>query len=66
MREGRFWGDTPSVAPYAMAAAGMDILLETGMQSIYTHNQRFLRGSSTRGLQAALVSHGEESVARRP
>lgn len=56
----RFWGGTPSVAPYAAAAAGLEVLSDTGIEAIYAHNQRLL----TRFLDAlprrALVSHGKE------
>ena len=38
----RFWGGTPSVAPYAAAAAGLEVLLETGIEAVSAHNQRLL------------------------
>ncbi len=38
----RFWGGTPSVAPYAMATAGFAILAEAGVETIFAHNQRLL------------------------
>ena len=38
----RFWGGTPSVASYAMAAAGFEILAEVGVETIFAHNQRLL------------------------
>ncbi|MEQ8935801.1 MAG: aminotransferase class V-fold PLP-dependent enzyme, partial [Amphiplicatus sp.] len=38
----RFWGGTPSVAPYAAAAAGFKILAETSIETIFAHNQRLL------------------------
>ncbi|MEQ8178320.1 MAG: aminotransferase class V-fold PLP-dependent enzyme [Amphiplicatus sp.] len=38
----RFWGGTPSVAPYAAAAAGFEILAEAGIHAIFAHNQRLL------------------------
>jgi kynureninase len=56
----RFWGGTPSVAPYAVAAAGLEVLHEAGVPAICAHNQRLL----TRLLEAlprgALASHGKE------
>lgn len=38
----RFWGGTPSVAPYAMAAAGSELLAEVGAGAVFAHNQRLL------------------------
>ena len=40
----RFWGGTPSVAPYVMAAASVRLLAGIGIPAIFTH---------TRGLQRA-------------
>lgn len=38
----RFWGGTPSVAPFAAARAGFDILAGVGVEAIYRHNQGLL------------------------
>lgn len=38
----RFWGGTPSVAPFAAAAAGAETLAETGIEPIFAHNQTLL------------------------
>jgi len=38
----RFLGGTPSVAPYAMAAASLKVLSEIGVDRIYAHNQALL------------------------
>lgn len=35
----RFWGGTPSVAPYALASAGIDSILSLGVNRISAHNQ---------------------------
>jgi len=53
----RFWGGSPSVAPYAAATAGLEVLLETGIEAVSAHNQRLL----TRLLESlppgAVLSH---------
>lgn len=36
----RFWGGTPSVAPFAIASAGADILRRTGVRAVALRNQR--------------------------
>jgi kynureninase len=36
----RFWGGTPSVAPYVVAAASLRVILELGVDSILAHNRR--------------------------
>lgn len=38
----RYWGGTPSVAPYAIATAGFEILAEAGVDAIYAHSQQLL------------------------
>lgn len=39
----RFWGGTPSVAPYAIASAGLAAIEAAGVGAIHAHNQRLIR-----------------------
>ena len=36
----RFWGGTPSVLPYVIAANSIQLIREIGVDTIYAHNQR--------------------------
>jgi kynureninase len=56
----RFWGGTPSVAPYAVAAAGLEVLHEAGVPAICAHNQRLLTRLLDALPRGALASHGKE------
>lgn len=38
----RFWGGTPSVAPFAIAAAGLEALAGVGVDAIAAHRERLL------------------------
>jgi selenocysteine lyase/cysteine desulfurase len=38
----RFWGGTPSVAPYVIAAASLRVIAGLGVQSILAHNRRLI------------------------
>ncbi len=38
----RFWGGTPSVAPYALATAGIDLIHEAGVATILAHNRALI------------------------
>jgi selenocysteine lyase/cysteine desulfurase len=38
----RFWGGTPSIAPYAIATAGIDTILSLGPPEILAHNRRLV------------------------
>lgn len=38
----RYWGGTPSVAPFAVAAAGFEALAAVGVEAIHAHNQKLL------------------------
>ena len=53
----RFWGGTPSVAPYAMAVAGLEVLLETGIEAVSAHNQRLLTRLLESLPDGAILSH---------
>ncbi len=39
----RFWGGTPSVAPFALAGAGLDAIAEAGVARIRAHHERLIR-----------------------
>lgn len=39
----RFWGGTPSVAPFALARAGVDAISAAGVLNVRAHNQRLIR-----------------------
>ncbi len=53
----RFWGGTPSVAPYATAVAGLEVLLETGIEAVSAHNQRLLTRLLESLPDGAILSH---------
>ncbi|MEX0645347.1 MAG: aminotransferase class V-fold PLP-dependent enzyme, partial [Parvularculaceae bacterium] len=56
----RFMGGTPSVAPFAAAAAGARILADAGIEAIHAHNQRLIGRLIAALPQGALRSHGKE------
>jgi kynureninase len=56
----RFWGGTPSVAPYVTAIAGLEVLIETGIDRIWAHNQGLLSRLTNALPQRALISHCKE------
>lgn len=39
----RFWGGTPSVLPYTLAANSINTLLNIGLEDIYSHNRQLNR-----------------------
>ena len=39
----RFWGGTPSIAPYAVAAQSMQVLADIGIAAMRAHNRELLR-----------------------
>jgi len=39
----RFWGGTPSIAPYALAAHGIGVLADIGLAAIQAHNRTLCR-----------------------
>jgi kynureninase len=39
----RFWGGTPSVAPFVMAAASLRHIQQLGVEEIHAHNRRLVR-----------------------
>lgn len=56
----RYWGGTPSVAPYAAAAAGFEALAGFGVEAIFAHDQALLAQLIAGLPQGALLSHGRE------
>ncbi|WJG09628.1 aminotransferase class V-fold PLP-dependent enzyme [Aliiglaciecola sp. LCG003] len=40
----RFWGGTPSIAPYALALGGVKTILDIGVEQVYAHNRQLLSG----------------------
>lgn len=53
----RFWGGTPSVAPYAIAAAGQAIIADTGVATIERGNQALLDRLLATLPEEAFLSH---------
>jgi kynureninase len=47
----RFWGGTPSIAPYVVAAASLRVIRELGVDAILAHNRRLI-ASFTEALPA--------------
>jgi len=39
----RFWGGTPSVAPYALAQNGINTILEIGVAKVFEHNRELAK-----------------------
>jgi len=39
----RFWGGTPSIAPYVVAAASLKVIREIGVNAIFEHNRRLMQ-----------------------
>ncbi|MEZ5894317.1 MAG: aminotransferase class V-fold PLP-dependent enzyme [Parvularculaceae bacterium] len=57
----RFWGGTPSVAPYAGARAGQAIIAAAGVEKIHAHNQHLLSrlfGALPQGAIASATKEG--------
>jgi len=38
----RFWGGTPSIAPYVLATAGLKLIADTGVAYVLAHNRRLI------------------------
>jgi selenocysteine lyase/cysteine desulfurase len=55
----RFWGGTPSVAPFVVAAAGFRALADVGIDAICAHNQQLLTRLFNGLPTGAVRSHGE-------
>ena len=48
----RFWGGTPSIAPYALATAGIDLIAETGVAGVLAHNRTLIARIASRADEA--------------
>lgn len=66
----RFWGGTPSVAPFALAAAGIVAISAAEVRAIRSHNQRLIR-RLIEGVDAANILsetraglHGSSAILR--
>jgi selenocysteine lyase/cysteine desulfurase len=40
---GRFWGGTPSIAPFAVAAVGIRIIARLGIEAVRAHNRELMQ-----------------------
>ena len=58
----RFTGGTPSIAPFAGAIAGLEILNEVGAEKIFAHNQSLLNQLKDGLPKASLRSTGDRSA----
>jgi len=53
----RFWGGTPSVAPYAIATAGLELLAALGIDAVLAHNRALIQAfieAAPRSLRARI------------
>lgn len=55
----RFWGGTPSIAPFAAARAGFDILREVGVDAVSVHAQSLLSRLLDALPSEAILSHAK-------
>lgn len=56
----RYWGGTPSIAPFAVARAGFEILGDVGVEAISAHNQALLSRLVEALPARAFLSHVKE------
>ncbi|HXI86602.1 MAG TPA: aminotransferase class V-fold PLP-dependent enzyme [Parvularculaceae bacterium] len=56
----RYWGGTPSIAPFVLAAAGSKIIGEAGVEAIFAHTQRLLSRFVDAMPREAVLSHARE------
>ncbi len=52
----RFWGGTPSIAPFVLASAAVELLLGIGVEAIYAHNQALISQLHDRVPSAVIAS----------
>lgn len=52
----RFWGGTPSIAPYVAGRCGIEELLREGIEAIHTHNQELIDRLHAALPEAAIAS----------
>lgn len=55
----RYWGGTPSVAPYALAAGACRTLADVGVAAIHAHNQALLTRLAEGLPPSAIISHAK-------
>lgn len=53
----RFWGGTPSIAPYVLAAHGIEALLDFGIDAVQYHNQALIERLHAQWGRDAIASH---------
>jgi selenocysteine lyase/cysteine desulfurase len=55
----RFWGGTPSVAPFVLATAGIDTIVGIGQSEILEHNRRLIEAFAQRaGIAIDMANRG--------
>lgn len=59
-RAARFWGGTPSVAPFAIARAGIDAVARGGIARVSAHNQGLLDRLLAATPESAVASHARK------
>ncbi len=57
----KFWGGTPSIAPYAIASHSINYFTEIGVENIRNHNQRLIQKAANE-LDIEFVSPREASI----
>lgn len=57
----RFWGGTPSIAPYVMATASLGVLQEIGIERLVSHNRRL-----TEAMKTKLPHDWQDTIPRHP
>jgi selenocysteine lyase/cysteine desulfurase len=55
----RYWGGTPSVAPFALAAAGAETLARFGVERVFAHNQALLSRLVDALPKGGILSHAK-------
>jgi len=61
----RYWGGTPSIAPFVIASAGIQTLLDVGMANIYSHNRSLCERIRHAANQAELPLSGSDNIKYR-
>lgn len=57
----RFWGGTPSLVPYVMAAASLGVLQDIGLERLVSHNRRL-----TEAMRARLPQEWQDALPEHP
>lgn len=57
----RFWGGTPSIVPYVMAAASLGVLKDIGIERLVSHNRRL-----TEAMKARLPHEWQDVLPEHP